>query len=104
MALSYRVRCWVCFAVGCDFPKTTVDEHEPEPKWPGFAALLAVGGIHYALPSALSVGPQWLVLALLLLFIIPKVIVIRQGNDRVHRILGHMTSSLVTADMAGSLG
>jgi hypothetical protein len=32
---------------------------EPEPRWPGFLALLAGAGLHYALPSRLSVGPDW---------------------------------------------
>ena len=34
-------------------------KNEPEPRWPGFLALLAGGGLHYALPPRLSVGPDW---------------------------------------------
>ncbi len=76
---------------------------EAEPKWPGFVALLAVGAIRYALPPALSVGPQWLLIAVLILLLIPKSIFIRQDQIRMHRILGHATSALVTVDMIGSL-
>jgi hypothetical protein len=34
-------------------------KNEPEPRWPGFLALLAGAGLHYALPPRLSVGPDW---------------------------------------------
>jgi len=37
----------------------TVIKNEPEPRWPGFLALLAGAGLHYALPPRLSVGPDW---------------------------------------------
>lgn len=33
--------------------------NEPEPRWPGFLALIAGAGLHYALPPRLSVGPDW---------------------------------------------
>lgn len=39
-------------------PKTAV-KNEPEPRWPGFLALIAGAGLHYALPPRLSVGPDW---------------------------------------------
>src|SRR5207302_1723948 len=38
---------------------------KPEPRWPGWLAMFAVGGLIYALPSALSIGPDWLVLVLM---------------------------------------
>src|SRR5260370_41643219 len=31
-----------------------------EPRWPAALALLSIGGLHYALPSELTVGPDWL--------------------------------------------
>ncbi len=37
----------------------TAVKNEPEPRWPGFLALLAGAGLHYALPPRLSVGPDW---------------------------------------------
>ena len=35
-----------------------------EPRWPAALALLSIGALYYALPSALTVGPDWLVLVL----------------------------------------
>lgn len=37
---------------------------DPEPHWPALAAALAVGGLNYVLPEALTVGPGWLLLCL----------------------------------------
>jgi hypothetical protein len=36
-----------------------------EPRWPGWIAILGIGGLLYALPPALSLGPRWLALALM---------------------------------------
>lgn len=47
-------------------------KNEPEPRWPGFLALLAGAGLHYALPPRLSVGPDWalpVVIAVLLVVV-----------------------------------
>ena len=44
-------------------------EHMPEgsirqlePRWPAAIALLSIGALYYALPSELTVGPDWLAL------------------------------------------
>ena len=39
-----------------------------EPRWPALAAALAVGLLVYALPDSLTLGPEWLALALVLPF------------------------------------
>ncbi|MBV8673663.1 MAG: hypothetical protein JOZ33_09540, partial [Acidobacteriaceae bacterium] len=42
-----------------------------EPRWPAGLALLAVGGLRLALPSSLSVGPDWLLLVIVVVLIPP---------------------------------
>jgi len=37
------------------------DDIEPEPRWPAFVAVLAVGGLYTGLPDALTMGPRWLI-------------------------------------------
>lgn len=74
-----------------------------EPRWPGFAALLAVGGLHYALPAALSIGPDWLLIVLVLLFVIPKSFAKLRGHHTLYRAVGHVASGLVTTEMIASL-
>ena len=44
---------------------------DPEPRWPAFIAVLAVGGIYAALPDALTLGPRWVFPSLVLALLIP---------------------------------
>ena len=45
-----------------------------EPRWPAALALLSVGGLHYALPPELRMGPEWLVLVLVAALAVPAMI------------------------------
>jgi hypothetical protein len=67
-------------------------------------ALLAIGGLRFALPEALSWGPDWLLLGILAILAIPTVLTHRRGLNTLNRILGIVTSAIVTLDMVFSLG
>lgn len=75
-----------------------------EPRWPAMLALLAVGGLRLALPEPLSVGPSWLLIAVVALLMIPTVWARYQGLDLINKILGYVLTSIVTIDMVWSLG
>src|SRR5580658_3095847 len=75
----------------------------PEPRWPAALALLSIGGLYYALPSALTVGPDWLVLVLVAVLGIPAMISHRQGMWRLSQFLGYTASAVVTLSVAISL-
>jgi hypothetical protein len=66
-------------------------------------ALLAVGGLRLALPESLSVGPDWLIIAIVGALLIPTVWARRRGIHTLNQILGYLLISLVTIDMAWSL-
>src|SRR5437868_5315575 len=74
-----------------------------EPRWPAALALLSIGGLHYALPPALTVGPDWLVLALVAVLTIPATISHRRGYWKLSQLLGYVSSSVVTLSLAISL-
>lgn len=74
-----------------------------EPRWPAVLALLAVGGLRLALPESLSVGPAWLLIALVAILTIPTIWARRRGRDGLNKILGYVLTSIVTADMIWSL-
>jgi hypothetical protein len=74
-----------------------------EPRWPAALALLSVGGLHYALPPELRVGPEWLVLLLVAALAIPAMIAHRR-NWRLSHTLGYAANSVVTLSVAISLG
>ncbi len=76
----------------------------PEPRWPATLALLAVGGLRLALPESLSVGPDWLLITIVGVLLIPTIWTRRRGWDRLNQILGYLLTSIVTVDMVWSLG
>ena len=75
-----------------------------EPRWPAMLALLAVGGLRLALPESLSVGPDWLFIAVVAVLMIPTVWARRRELDKLNKILGYVVTSIVMADMIWSLG
>ncbi len=72
---------------------------EPEPRWPAFVSVLAVGGLYTALPSYLTMGPRWLFLALVLALLIPTVISYRIGHHKINKVLGFAVIVVVTIGM-----
>ncbi len=67
-------------------------------------ALLAVGGLRLALPDALSVGPKWLLLVVVLVLLVPTVWARFGGSHGLNQALGYVVNGVVTADMLWSLG
>jgi hypothetical protein len=76
---------------------------ELEPRWPATLALLSVGGLRLALPKSLSVGPNWALLVIVGILIIPIVWAHYGGLDALNKILGYVVTAIVTADMVWSL-
>jgi hypothetical protein len=76
----------------------TASTDAPEPRWPAVIALIAVGGLHMALPPALAVGigPSWLPLAIVLALLIPTIVTLRLGHHALNRIFGFLTLGAVT--------
>ena len=77
---------------------------QPEPRWPSAAALGAVAVLHYALPSALSPGPDWLVPLLVLAFTTPALISHRIRAYRAAQVFGYVALCTVTVMTLASLG
>jgi hypothetical protein len=76
---------------------------QPEPRWPALIALLATGGLFWALPSSLSVGPDWLVLALVAILALPAIVSHRWGLWRLGLVFGYAASGVVTLATIASL-
>jgi hypothetical protein len=75
-----------------------------EPRWPALVALFAVGGLRLAIPSFLSFGPDWLLLIVVGILVIPTVLARRGGNLKLNEVFGYALNAVVTADMVWSLG
>ena len=74
-----------------------------EPRWPATLALLAIGGLHYALPSSMTLGPDWLLLVAVVLLTIPAIVAHRRGRHDINQVLGFITMALVTLGLIASL-
>jgi len=81
----------------------TKDASQPEPRWPALLAFLAVGLLNLALPPNLTMGPRWLLLAVLAVVLVPTVISHRVGLKTLNRRLGFAVSCIVTLALIGSL-
>jgi hypothetical protein len=82
-------------------PQTQIQRLEP--RWPALVAMIAIGGLYYAMPSALTVGPDWLVLVVVVLLGLPAVMTHRAGHWRVGHFLGYAMNSVVTLSLIVSL-
>ena len=75
-----------------------------EPRWPALVALLAVGGLHAALPSSLGFGgPRWLVLGIVGALLIPALIFHSSGQHHLHHGAGYVLNAIVTIALIWSL-
>jgi hypothetical protein len=75
-----------------------------QPVWPAALAVLAVGGLHLALPDALTIGPPWLLLAIVAVLLIPVIAARMMGSFALNQTLGYVLLSVVTGFMVWSLG
>ena len=75
----------------------------PEPRWPAVVALLSVSAVNLALPSALSPGPDWLVLVLVALLLGPAITLHTLRRYKAAQILSYSALGVATAAMILSL-
>lgn len=83
---------------------SSVPIREGEPRWPAMVALLGASGLFYALPEALKVGPDWMIILLVAMLSAPGVFFRRYLPGRTLPICGHAAVGTVTLAMLGSLG
>jgi len=74
-----------------------------EPRWPAVVAMLAAGCVYWSLPEPLSVGPGWLLLAVIFVLTIPLLISNHRGQFNIARILTFTMNGAITMAMIGSL-
>jgi hypothetical protein len=80
---------------------TRDDIHEP--RWPAFVAMLAAASVYLALPEPLSLGPSWLLLAIIFVLLIPITATYRRGLHNVTRSLTFIANCAITVALIASL-
>lgn len=76
----------------------------PEPRWPVLIAILAVGGLYLALPEHLTMGPNWALLGILTLLLVPTVASHYAGKAEMNRRLGFVVGGVLTIALVWSVG
>jgi hypothetical protein len=79
------------------------DYLEREPRWPAVLAVLALGLLHAVLPSSLSLGPDWLLFAIVTVLLLPTAVFHRRGLHSHNQWFGSIILAFITADIIVSL-
>jgi hypothetical protein len=77
---------------------------DTEPRWPAVLAVIAIGLLYLVLPERLTLGPNWTLLVLIFMLLIPSLITHRTGNVRLASFLGLALSSFTTLALLWALG
>jgi uncharacterized membrane protein len=80
-----------------------IDPDDPEPRWPAFVAVIAVGGLYTALPDALTLGPRWLFPSAVLALLVPTIVSHHVGKHRVNAIFGFAVDAVLTIGLIVSV-
>ena len=75
-----------------------------EPRWPVIIATLAVLALYLALPEHLTLGPNWAVVTLVLLLLVPSLAAHYTGRSGLNTILGTSVLIVITFAEVWSLG
>ena len=76
---------------------------KPEPRWQALLALIAVGCIYAALPPWITVGPAWLLPALIAVLLVPTITTHRMGHHSLNHALGIIINAIITLALIGSV-
>ncbi|MDP9052872.1 MAG: hypothetical protein M3N93_01000 [Acidobacteriota bacterium] len=74
-----------------------------EARWPALMASLASGLLFYAMPEYLTIGPGWLLLAIVAALLIPTSLTHRAGHIQLNEIFAYSTLAVITAAVISSL-
>lgn len=80
-----------------------VPPREREPRWPALVAALSVGVLFYAMPGALTVGPCWLLFALVVILMVPASVFHRMGRVDLSGICAYGGLAAITLAVVSSL-
>lgn len=82
---------------------SSVQNNRVEPRWPAIMAMIAVIGLRFALPPALSLGPDWILAPVVGMMLVLTIVLHRLARHRANEIVGNIMLTTVTADMIASL-
>jgi len=67
-----------------------------EPRWPALLAIVTTGLVYGALPEELSLGPWWLLVAVVSALEVPALVLHQRGFHRWTQVMGFVVSGVMT--------
>jgi hypothetical protein len=77
----------------------SVERIVPEPRWPSGLALSAAAALHYSMPSYLTPGPDWLLLAVIGVVVAFSIAAHAMGHDRLSKFGGFLANIVITISL-----
>jgi hypothetical protein len=77
----------------------TPDIARPEPRWPAIIAAFSAVALHFALPTALRVGPSWTLLIMVSVLVVAASLFRRLGHHRANSLTGYAILCLLAAGL-----
>ncbi len=74
-----------------------------EPRWPATVALLAIGLLQLALPRSMTLGPNWLPLVIVCVFLIPLILANRRGMHQLNHVFAMALASIITGELIAAV-
>ena len=78
-------------------------KRQVESRWPAIVAGVATGVLFYAMPTSLTVGPDWLLLAAVVMLTIPTSLAHRTGRIALNQVLAYAVLAIITGAVLSSL-
>jgi uncharacterized membrane protein len=75
----------------------------PEPRWPAVVAIVAVAGLRFALPPALSLGPDWVLVPVIAILLLLAMIFHRMARPGANQTAIYVLLAIITADLIASV-
>jgi uncharacterized membrane protein len=75
----------------------------PEPRWPAVVAITAIAALRFALPPALSVGPDWVLVPVIAVLLLLAVIFHRMAKPGANQTAIYLLLVIITADLIASV-
>jgi uncharacterized membrane protein len=75
----------------------------PETRWPAVVAIVAIAAVRFALPPALSLGPDWMLVPVIGLLLLLTFVFHRMGRTGANQTASYLLLTVITADMIASL-
>ena len=76
---------------------------KPNPRWPAVLAVIAICGLYYRLPEHLTLGPNWLLLVVSTVLLVPTSVTHRLGRHDLNNVFAYISLGVITIALIGSL-